>query len=127
MESFENSVHANTPWMNDEEIYDYVINKRQEEEWEWDSIKMDLTLKGLPEYYADSIIANLQEASNLAKGKVRKRGVVLIIGALVLLGFGIYHGFISTTTTLTVKGAFVFLLGGFATLIYGIKDLTRKF
>lgn len=127
MESFENYIHANTPWMNDEEIYDYVINKRQEEEWEWESIKMDLTLKGLPEHYANSIIANLKEASNLAKGKVRKRGVILIIGALALLGFGIYHGFISSTTTLTVKGAFVFLLGGLATLIYGIKDLTRKF
>lgn len=116
-----------SPWSTDQEIYDYVIQKRYVEEWEWSDVKDSLMSQGLPEHYADAIIENTQSEGKKAKKSVRLRGIGEIAGAIIwfLIGFNIV--FFDSERMLTTKGFIIWIVGTIALLIDGCYRLNRKF
>ena len=59
-----------TPWVNDQEIYDFASERRDVMGWDWNRVKAELVAKGLSVSYADAIIENMkmaEEVSNTPK------------------------------------------------------------
>ena len=116
-----------TPWNTDEEVYDYVIQLRYEEEWEWENIKETLENQGLPSDYAAAILENTKSVGGKEKIKTRWRGVgELIFGLFIIIG-GVW--LLTDYTGPRRKGKVVVavVIVGPWLIISGIRHLTRKF
>lgn len=116
-----------TPWNSDEEIYDYVIDKKYAEEWTWEMVKLSLVQKGLDENYADAIIQNTQEEGKEAKKIVRWSGVREIAVGLLIALVGIYFVFFNEEYELTLRGYGVWIAGSILCITYGCAKLKRRF
>ena len=72
-----------TPWNNDQEIYDFAIERHDIMGWEWNRVRGELVSKGLNDTYADAIIANLKDVENEDEGiKNKRKYISWILSAL---------------------------------------------
>lgn len=69
-----NTPFTNTPWNDDQEIYDFASQKRYQMGHSWEEVHTFLAAEGLDPDYADAIIANMkeQEAITIQDRKKRK-------------------------------------------------------
>lgn len=116
-----------TPWSSDDEIYDYVIQRKYVDHWDWENVKESLMMEGLDGDYADAIIAYLQVEGKKAKKSVRLKGTLEVLLALVIGAVGIYIVFFDQNYELTHRGYIIWLVGTISLLIHGFYKLNRKF
>lgn len=122
-----NSPFDGTPWNNDDEIYDFVIEKKFGNDWDWDSIKASLLKNGLNEEYADAIIANIRKAGREEHNKTIIKGVAHILLGILVAVLGYYITFINNDYELTSRGYIIWIIGSIALIIYGVIDLNKKY
>ena len=72
-----------TPWNNDQEIYDFAIERHDIMGWEGNRVRGELLSKGLNDTYADAIITNLKDVENEDEGiKNKRKYISWILSAL---------------------------------------------
>lgn len=82
------SQFTGTPWKSDEEIYEFVLHRKNRMGLEWEDINKHLVKEGLDEEYAYAIIENLKNAehgeyANNVKRIKRNRRLCQVIWAII--------------------------------------------
>lgn len=122
----QNSVFEGTPWTSDQEIYDYVVRRKFEEEWTWEAVRESLIESGLPSYYTDAIIENSQAEGQKAKKIVRLRGWGEVALSIIIFIVGLFI-VMTPYYELKTRGYIMWIVGSMALLIDGVQHLKREF
>lgn len=118
---------ANTPWSSDDEIYDFVIQKKYIAEWDWEYIWNELVEKGLHPDYAYAIIEHTKEQGKEAKRKVRLQGIREFIGGILLCAAGVYCFFLSDIIPIRGSSLVIWAVAFISLITNGLYRLKRKF